>query len=750
MVIIALAIISCGSESNSGDSDYFEEESPVPVRLDTFLDTDNDGLVNAYDSDYLNAEVKINGNGTLDNPYRIRTIYQLQAIAGVDHNGNILNQSQFTNRSWLFGDSKEEQLRSVYTLPVINLDASFTREWNNGSGFHPIGRCENTLSCADSTQVFTGRFIGAGHRITNLYISRQREDQIGLFGTIGTEGQVSLLSLDNVYILGGNIVGGMAARNYGNITASSTEGNFISGNFSGGLVGINYGRISAASFEGEINSGSYIGGIVGENLGQIEYSYAEGIIIGKTLVGGLVGSNSGTVYDSHTYIGVGLGPGGLGGGLIGLGEGIIFSNLGSEEAIISEYTEDSLTNIYITSLGLGYHTATIQVYDIVSVDEIGDSSIEEGINGTSIGGLVGRNSKGGEVGSSYSAGAVIGKYEVGGLIGTNEEEAEILSSGSIATTHASYAVGGLAGVNRGKVFNSYSNNNVTGQLVIGGLIGNSTGTIEGSYSLGTVIGKDIVGGLAGYAESNVNQSFAQVMIKAEDRLGGLIGKYGSVKGLRFSYAVTNITIKDGGKFGGLVAEHPPGFSTNSYWDAKEINGLPSIVSSSGVELSLAQFHLCRSEGINLNETLCRDIFSGWDKELVQNNTSVFWDFSDRESPPVLVSRSLDNKADIRINQCLITAKESCRTNILLSQASEGVKLIRLVTPPGDSVVNYEPAFKIEDTELFRVDGENLVLARNAIAKDIGVHKFRVQVMLAAGDGKVYDYSQEIVAQFIDK
>ena len=475
MAIIALAIISCGSESNSGDSDYFEEESPVPVRLDTFLDTDNDGLVNAYDSDYLNAEVKINGNGTLDNPYRIRTIYQLQAIAGVDHNGNILNQSQFTNRSWLFGDSKEEQLRSVYTLPVINLDASFTREWNNGSGFHPIGRCENTLSCADSTQVFTGRFIGAGHRITNLYISRQREDQIGLFGTIGTEGQVSLLSLDNVYILGGNIVGGMAARNYGNITASSTEGNFISGNFSGGLVGINYGRISAASFEGEINSGSYIGGIVGENLGQIEYSYAEGIIIGKTLVGGLVGSNSGTVYDSHTYIGVGLGPGGLGGGLIGLGE-----------------------------------------------------------------------------------------------------------------------------------------------------------------------------------------------------------------------------------------------------------------------------------GINLNETLCRDIFSGWDKELVQNNTSVFWDFSDRESPPVLVSRSLDNKADIRINQCLITAKESCRTNILLSQASEGVKLIRLVTPPGDSVVNYEPAFKIEDTELFRVDGENLVLARNAIAKDIGVHKFRVQVMLAAGDGKVYDYSQEIVAQFIDK
>ena len=53
-------------------------------------DFDNDGVNDPYDGAPANAAIQTIGRGTHTDPYLIHNIYQLQAIAGVDHQGNRL------------------------------------------------------------------------------------------------------------------------------------------------------------------------------------------------------------------------------------------------------------------------------------------------------------------------------------------------------------------------------------------------------------------------------------------------------------------------------------------------------------------------------------------------------------------------------------------------------------------------------------------------------------------------------------
>ena len=67
---------------------------------------------------------------------------------------------------------------------MTNTDAA--GGWNGGAGFDPIG---------DNTGQFMGRFDGLGHTITGLTINRPTTVDVGLFGFIGTGGEIRNLGL---------------------------------------------------------------------------------------------------------------------------------------------------------------------------------------------------------------------------------------------------------------------------------------------------------------------------------------------------------------------------------------------------------------------------------------------------------------------------------------------------------------------------------------------------------------------------
>ena len=322
----------------------------------------------------------------------------------------------------------------------FNDPASYASEmvnivWTTGSGWLPIG---------DNSTFFTGILEGNGYTITNLMIRRNIR-YIGLFGRIGTTGQVRNLGIENgVAVHTGNsgnenYIGLLAGQSDGTIIAVRTSGIANDGNGNddsfGGLVGENNGTITACHTTGNANGGdgtdNNFGGLVGENNGTITACYATGNANGGkgmgNSFGGLVGENNGTITACYA---TGNANGGKGmdnsfGGLVGLNNGTI-------------------TACHATGNANG-----------------GDGSFA--------GGLVGEN-KGGTITACYATGNADGgegnSDNVGGLVGRNDR----------GTITACYATGNANGGD--------------GRDFVGGLAGISNfGTITACYGFGTVTGE---------------------------------------------------------------------------------------------------------------------------------------------------------------------------------------------------------------------------------------------------------------------
>ncbi|WP_217222103.1 GLUG motif-containing protein, partial [Aliarcobacter cryaerophilus] len=167
---------------------------------------------------------------------------------------------------------------------------------NSGLGWNPIG---------DNTSEFNGTFDGKGFTISNLYINRPSQDNIGLFGYESSTSSIRNLGLVNATVTGKDFVGGLVGTKYGLIENSYAIGT-ISGNSTvGGLVGENNARIENSYATGEVRGNSIVGGLVGQNNGvNIINSYASGTVTrlsgSDTNFGGLLGyANFGTISNSY-------------------------------------------------------------------------------------------------------------------------------------------------------------------------------------------------------------------------------------------------------------------------------------------------------------------------------------------------------------------------------------------------------------------------------------------------------------------
>jgi hypothetical protein len=382
------------------------------------------------------------GSGTLEDPYQISDVYQLQDI--------------------------DTDLNAHYIL-VNDIDASDTSTWNFGAGFDPIGD--------GYPNPFTGTFNGNGYTIDGLYIYRPGVSYVGLFSFIQSA-TIQNVVLENIDVTGNNNVGGLVGYSgSASISYSSADGDMRGSWTVGGLVGrsVSSSITNSRATGTASGSNSMIGGLVGLNyLGSILDSHTRCSVSGNDFLGGLVGYTEGhtTISNSHATGSV-TGTGFYtfkAGGLVGFN--------GYFSTISNSYAKGSVS-------GSGYNSYYLG--GLVGLNEkstILDSYATGSVSGLyNLGGLVGMSHIYSSISNSYATGSVTSSgsftYYAAGLVGYNGQYSSISNSyatGSIGGPGiSSYWVGGLVGDDYiGSITNSFWDTETTGQVLSDGGTGKST------------------------------------------------------------------------------------------------------------------------------------------------------------------------------------------------------------------------------------------------------------------------------------
>ena len=291
-------------------------------------DTDDNGLIEVSDLDQLNAmRWDLDGNGApaLANA----NDYALAFPTPATGMGCVLTDHDSD------ANSADQPTCIGYELTAdLNFDTDDSGDansgdtyWDGGAGWAPIG-----VNTSASTK-YNAVFDGAGHTISNLFISRSRTNDIGLFGATGTGSSVRSVGLLDVDVTGQSFVGALVGHVYGEVESAYSTGSVsgdnavvgglagysngtimgsysaasvtAKGNWTGGLVGNNANKIIASYATGSVNARGHVGGlagILGASASSVAYSYATGAVTASVSdAGGLVGSADGGASVTHSY-----------------------------------------------------------------------------------------------------------------------------------------------------------------------------------------------------------------------------------------------------------------------------------------------------------------------------------------------------------------------------------------------------------------------------------------------------------------
>jgi hypothetical protein len=314
------------------------------------------------------------GRGTVADPYKISTIADWQEL--------IVTSADYDKHFVLLNDI---DFGGINLTPVApDTDPTV---WN---GFQGIP--------------FTGTFEGNHFTIRNLKILLSKNDYAGLFGYVGTGGQIRNLRVTDIAISGSSQVGILAGYCLGDMSNCSVQGTVTSvplGSYGegcwavGGMIGLNKGTLSFCNANVTIERGGLsgdFGGLAGVNYGILQSCHTEGLVesLNSRNVGGLAGNNYGSIITCSS-------------------------------------------------------SAQVQA---------------EG----SVGGLVGYNEKSGMISSCRATGDIEGLSDMGGLVGANY--GGILSCyarGKVNIFTSLENAGGFAGLNYGDIRYSYASGLVKSQ-----------------------------------------------------------------------------------------------------------------------------------------------------------------------------------------------------------------------------------------------------------------------------------------------
>ena len=256
------------------------------------------------------------GDGSASNPWLIDSAVALQSIA-TGNSGNHPGGAAVT----------QEQALSGYYRVSRDIE---------------LGRFGNITPIGNSARGFTGTFDGDGNTISNLRITATSGGVWGLFGVIGSGGQVYNVELSQPQVtINGDAIGhagSLVGINRGLVRDCMVRGGSVTNNRTngqgersgvGGLVGLNDGgaTVERSHIAETIGVGSghnlALGGLAGVNRGTVTESSARTTINGETKVyaGGLIGHNTGTVDKTFAIGNVKAYRDSYIGGLIGEHEG---------------------------------------------------------------------------------------------------------------------------------------------------------------------------------------------------------------------------------------------------------------------------------------------------------------------------------------------------------------------------------------------------------------------------------------------
>ena len=242
--------------------------------------------------------------------------------------------------------------------------------WNAGAGWAPIGEIDAP---------FTADFKGNRRTVSNLFIDRDTEDEVGLFGAIDRS-RISGVSLINADVTGRDAVGSLLGDGvYGSVVDNHATGQVSGQNEVGGLVGRTWGTVWYSSAAVNVSGNAAVGGLVGhQNLNDTIASYATGDVEGMDAVGGLVGA----VSDVDQVIEASYATGNVSG-----------------------------SGARLTDSDSGFI-----ICDLVGAFTLSGPAETTTSTGGGVGGLVGSSC--GYIQVSYATGAVSGTAAVGGLVGS--------------------------------------------------------------------------------------------------------------------------------------------------------------------------------------------------------------------------------------------------------------------------------------------------------------------------------------------
>ena len=281
---------------------------------------------------------------------------------------------------------------------------------NQGKGWQPIGTQDNA---------YTGTFDGQGYEISDLFINRPSEADIGLFGVVDERGFVRNVVVVNADVTGEWLVGGLVGLSFGTVSNCYCSGSVSGNDQVGALVGHNDGTVSNSYSTGSVSGNDLVGGLVGGSIDTVSNSHSSGTVIGESRVGGLVGGINGIVTNSYSSASA-IGDRQIG-GLVGYANECTISNCQS--------TGSATGDSYVGGL-VGWNRDTVRnCYSLASVT-----------GEWLVGGLVGHNR--GTVSNSYSSGVVSGSEDVGGLVGRNYDAIVSNSFWDIQTSGQTTSDGG--------------------------------------------------------------------------------------------------------------------------------------------------------------------------------------------------------------------------------------------------------------------------------------------------------------------
>ena len=500
-------------------------------------------------------------------------------------------------------------ITNVYELQAMNnnlsgwyelgndIDASDTRNWNDGAGFLPVGHGYG------SSITFTGYFDGNGHTISGLYINRPETDYVGLFGYTSSN-EIKDVGLIDIDITGRNHVGGLIGMDSrgGSRLRCYTTGSVVGYSTVGGLIGYSYySSITDCYSTASVSGDSSLGGLIGSKTrynagnvylyGQVTHSYSSGLVTGEvdgTRIGGLVGYSNGTGWDS-CYWDIGRSgqtesAGGLGKTTLEMKWQVTYTfaaypwdfetvwniNGDVDSPFLRIFAADPQAPPPPQIFGSGTEQDPYIITNIKELQAMNNSLWGWYELGNDIDASVTSSWHGGSgflpVGHGYDSSVKFGGYfdgnghTVSGLY-INRPETDYVGLFGYTSSNEIKDVG-LIDID------------ITGRNHVGGLIGMDSrgGSRLRCYTTGSVVGYSTVGGLIGYSYySSITDCYSTASVSGDSSLGGLIGSktrynagnvylYGQVTHSYSSGLVTGEV--DGTRIGGLV-----GYSNGTGWDS---------------------------------------------------------------------------------------------------------------------------------------------------------------------------------------